>query len=259
MINANLKGLARTAFLTLRARADEHKRPDRLFDDPWSSEWYPHLPKYDDYEAWYDPAFQLMSAVRTRLIDDLTSDFLSDHAQATVIELGAGLSTRYYRTSRGAQRWIELDLPEVVVVRRKIDLEVAAHWFIGSSAASDNWLTELPADAPQRVLLIAEGLLMYLPAQEVAQIFQLLSEHFSGATFIFDVVSKDYADHMQAHYKRIHAPLRWGVHERELSTYGLNISATSYLANVFPERWERLPVGEHDYPQGGYLVVATIK
>lgn len=261
MINANLSGSTRTLFLTLRARAEEHNRPDRLFDDQWSADWQPHAPQYDDYDAWYNPTFQTMCAVRTRLIDDVVTDFLANRDSALVIDLGAGFSTRYYRVGQASTRWIELDLQEVVTIRRKIDIEVTEHWFIGADVSTGKWLDKLPDFEPENILLIAEGLLMFMPAESVAKTFQLLTEHFSGATFVFDVVNKGYLEQTEETYKRIHAPLRWSVHERELSTYGLKVASTHYLLSQYPERWDMVGVPTHERQddQSGYIVVATIK
>lgn len=261
MINANLSGASRALFLTLRARADEHKRSDRLFDDQWSEDWHPHAPRYDDYETWYNPTFQTMCAIRTRLIDDVVTDFLAQHDSALVIELGAGFSTRYYRVGQPSHRWIDLDLPEVVATRRKIDVEVTEHWFLGADVSTEEWLAELPKFSEENILLIAEGLLMFLSAEAVAKTFQLLTDHFAGATFVFDVVNKGFFDYVNDSYRAIHMPMRWSVHERELTTYGLNVANIHYLTSQYPKRWDE--AGLHAYERAedlsGYVVVATIK
>ena len=102
MINLRLNGTARTWVLTLRARADEHNRnSNKLFDDQWSADWYKFMPRFDDYEQWYSPSFQLATAIRTRLIDDHVEAFIAAHDNPLIVDIGSGFSTRYYRLGKG--------------------------------------------------------------------------------------------------------------------------------------------------------------
>lgn len=59
------------------------------------------------------------SVLRSAIFDGWVGQFLAEHADGTVIELGAGLGTRSHRLDNGQARWFDLDLPDTVQLRRR--------------------------------------------------------------------------------------------------------------------------------------------
>jgi O-methyltransferase involved in polyketide biosynthesis len=57
--------------------------------------------------------------LRTAIFDEWVKDFLSRHPEGTVVEIGAGLNTRFERLDNGTVHWFDLDLPDTVELRRK--------------------------------------------------------------------------------------------------------------------------------------------
>lgn len=262
MIDANLSGAARTLMFTLRARADEHTRPDRLFDDQWSAEWNIHAPEYDDFDEWYNPVFQLASAIRTRIIDDAVNNFIDSHDNPLIVELGSGLSTRYYRCGHGKDvRWVEMDLPEAIAVRRKIDVETQNHWFLSGSLDDDAWLTELPDVKAKDTLFIAEGVAMFLEPDTVDALFDALKNHAKGATVVFDVIHERTREQMNQAFNGLDAPMLWGVTPDDLKQYGLKVDSLRYILTEFSDRWAELDVNPESLTQerSGYIVTAQLK
>src|SRR4051794_10506286 len=122
-----LNGLSRTAVWTLRPRHDEHLRPDRLFDDPMAVEWYRKVADQEYTDTWYNTTLQMTIAIRAKVYDDAVVRFMATHESPVVVELGAGLSTRYYRLAvSDHSSWIELDLPEIIALRRELEPETAS-------------------------------------------------------------------------------------------------------------------------------------
>ena len=66
-----MKGVSKTAVLTLRARADEHARPEaeRYFADARAHAWSQQLPWPSELDRWYTPFAQAKTALRAYLID----------------------------------------------------------------------------------------------------------------------------------------------------------------------------------------------
>lgn len=260
MINARLTGAARTLILTLRARAEEQMLGQALLHDPWSADWYKFMPEYRDYEAWYNPAFQLATVIRSRLIDDAAIAFIESHEFPLVVELGAGLSTRYYRIGEGRTKWIESDLEQAIVLRRKLDVEVDNHWFLPGNLADLAWLDKLPDVNPKNTLFIAEGMLMFSEPQHVNNFFEVLSAEFSEATFLFDVVNPGYIDSVSEEFKALRSPMLWGIYPEDLRDYHLSVLNTRYLLLEFPERWEAIGIEAHQRKKerSGYVIEAII-
>lgn len=84
-------------------------------------------------------------------------------------------------------RWFDVDLPEVVELRRELYAESDRYRMIAASVTAQEWLDEIPADRP--VLIIAEGLLMYLREREVAQLLRRLTGRFSSGELVFDGIA----------------------------------------------------------------------
>lgn len=262
MINVQLAGSARTALLTLRARADEQERESPLIEDTWSAEWYSYMPKRDSFSQWYNPTFQLATVIRSRLIDDAAANFINANDEPMVVEFGAGLSTRYYRLGEPDCTWIEQDLPEVMRVRRKIDQDSDKHWFLGLDISSHaNWVSLLPEADPAQTLFIAEASMMFMEEEQVATLFNTLSEHFSGATFVFDVVNPGYVVSQGGGLKTIGAPMHWAVVKQDLDNYAIDVQDVAYLLMEQPQRWDELEIkkSKRTKKRSGYVVIADIK
>jgi O-methyltransferase involved in polyketide biosynthesis len=260
MINARLTGAARTLALTIKARADEQKREKRLVDDPWSAEWVSFLPKYDDYEQWYNPAFQLATLIRTRLVDDAVAAFIKAHKKPLVVELGSGLSTRYYRIGEGKTHWVEVDLGQATAIRRKLDVETADHWFLSADITSETWYERLPDVKPENMLFIAEGVLMFIEPEGVADMFRDMQQRYPGAAFVFDVVNPGYIESVADAFKKLNSAMKWGVTELELPDYGVDVSHTTYLLLEYPDRWVEIGVdgSKRSRDRSGYVVEGII-
>ncbi len=66
-----------------------------------------------------DEADKVMIILRNREFDRYARDFLRRHPQAVVVHIGCGLDSRFERVDNGEVEWYDLDLPEVIELRRK--------------------------------------------------------------------------------------------------------------------------------------------
>lgn len=219
-----LTGIPRTLLMTTRARVEEHQRPDAIFRDPKVAEWWPLLSWDVELDRFYTPIAQLTWAVRANLLDQIAEHYLAHHADAIVVELGAGLSTRYHRIGQGFRCWVELDLSEVTALRRQLDTETEHHRFISRSVMDFSWMDELPPCSPDRLLIMAEGLLMYFEATQVQELIDQLRQRFSGATLVFDALGSSPKSKGAKQLAHLGAPLKWFIkNEREVEAMGLSL------------------------------------
>ncbi len=243
----SLVGLPGTLFYTLRARAEEqaHSRP--LIQDPLAAIWYGKLSVPQAVKqamvATYSPVFQLATAVRARLYDDIARNFIARHAAPQVVELGAGLSTRYHRLGDPAISWVELDLPEAVAVRRQVDEETAVHRFLAASMLDESWVWQVleTAVSPAHTLFIAEGVLFFLSRSQVRQLMNLLRANFPGALIAADVLTATYSPKTRSLFAQTATPIEWLVtDEEELANLGLQVEQSWVLTHQYLPRWEAL-------------------
>jgi O-methyltransferase involved in polyketide biosynthesis len=103
----------------------------------------------------------------------------------TVLHLGCGLDARVFRVDPGpGVRWVDVDLPDVIALREKLYPKRAGHQRIGTSVTDLAWLDAIPGDRP--VLVVAEGLTMYLPHEDGIALFRRITEQFPSGQVAFD-------------------------------------------------------------------------
>ncbi len=57
-----------------------------------------------------------------------------------MVEIGTGLNTRFERTDNGQVRWIDLDLPDTIELRRKFFADSDRRNMLAASALEEGWL-----------------------------------------------------------------------------------------------------------------------
>ena len=69
---------------------------------------------------------QLLHATLTQICDERVNHFLSQHPDGWIINVGAGLDTRFYRVDNGRCHWLELDVTENLLWRQSYSIKVSA-------------------------------------------------------------------------------------------------------------------------------------
>jgi methyltransferase (TIGR00027 family) len=179
-----------TNLVTLYLRACESRLPQPILGDHAAAEAVDRI-DYDFkrmHKAAQPWGNQYLVALRARKLDDWAADFLRRHPNAVVLHLGCGMDTRALRLDPPAGvDWFDVDQPGVIDLRRELFDESAGYHMIGSSVTDDDWLDRVPTGRP--VLVIAEGLLMYLTERQVWELLQRLTDRFGGGEMLFDTLS----------------------------------------------------------------------
>jgi O-methyltransferase involved in polyketide biosynthesis len=123
--------------------------------------------------------------VRAWHFDQWTRAFLAANPESTVLHLGCGLDTRVYRIDPGPQvRWFDVDFPDVIALREHLYPARDGYRRIGSSVTDLAWLNAIPGDTP--VLVVAEGLVMYLHEKDGTALSRRITEQFPSGQIAFD-------------------------------------------------------------------------
>jgi O-methyltransferase involved in polyketide biosynthesis len=131
---------------------------------------------------------QFLVALRAKQLDSWADDFLRRNPEAVVLHLGCGLDSRAFRLEvPSGVSWFDVDVPDVIALRRRLYTERPGYTMIGSSVTEPGWLDQIPADRP--ALIIAEGLLMYLTEPEIRDLLQRLTDRFGTGELLADLVS----------------------------------------------------------------------
>jgi methyltransferase (TIGR00027 family) len=179
-----------TNLCTLYLRAYESRSPAPILGDTAAAEAVDRI-EYDwvrMHRAMRPGTNQYMVTMRAKLFDDWCTDFLHRHPNAVVLHLGCGMDTRAFRLHPPETvQWFDLDQPNVIALRHKLYDDRAGYRMIGSSVTDEAWLDEIPTDRP--MLMVAEGLVMYLTEPEVRRLLQRLTDRFGNGELAFDTTS----------------------------------------------------------------------
>lgn len=177
-------------------RAMESERPDALFRDPYARRLAGErgeriLATMPRGRAWAWPM-----VVRTAVMDELILRAIERDGVGTVLNLAAGLDTRPYRLPLSpALRWIEVDFPDVIAYKREQlagERPACALELVGidlTDAPRRRVLFGQIGAAARQVLVVTEGLLIYLQAPQVAALAADLAAPPPFAWWLTDLAS----------------------------------------------------------------------
>ena len=127
-------------------------------------------------------------ALRTRRFDRYCSSFIKENPNGTIVELGCGLSTRCSRINNDTVKWYDLDLPEVINIRKEFFKESERYHLIASSVLDFKWMEKIK-EKNNKILFIAEGFFMYLQEQDVKNLLIKMQKSFPGCHLACEVVN----------------------------------------------------------------------
>ena len=216
--------VAETLFIPLYARAAETQRPDALIKDEKAVALVKQL-NYDFSRVKFQAHDQASIILRLREFDRLARDFLARHPKAVVVHLGCGLDTRFERVDNGQVEWYDLDLPEVIELRRQfIGGERARYHYLACSVFDSVWLDRVSSQRP--CLFLAEGVLVYFDEAQIKSLVLTLQQRFPGAELVCDAMTPFMAraNNWQLAFSKISARVRWGLrHARDLESWSEGI------------------------------------
>jgi methyltransferase (TIGR00027 family) len=221
-----------TAVMVAAARAVETERPDPLIRDPYARLLVSNAGAGVLWEAMLDPDIAAKvealdedsashlhhmrgyQAVRTHFFDTYFKDAVADGIRQIVI-LASGLDSRAYRLEWPAGTTVyEIDQPEVLAYkastladhgvspsadRREVAIDLRQDWPAALRAAG--------FDPTQRTAWLAEGLLMYLPAEAQDRLFTLIGEVSPPGSRVSAETAPNHADErrqqMRERFKKV--------------------------------------------------------
>jgi O-methyltransferase involved in polyketide biosynthesis len=222
-----LNGVSETLLMTLYTRAVESQRPDALIRDEKAVEMEKKM-DYDFSRLRLRGHDEVAVILRMRTFDRQARDFLARNPQSVVVHFGCGLDTRFERVDDGRVQWYDLDLPEVIELRRKlIGGEGERYHLLSGSAFDDAWLETVSRHGKRAYLFMAEGVLPYFEETQVKALVLKLRDRFPGAELVCDAHTPFviWTDNLHLAMARINARLRWGLkHGKDVESWGEGIS-----------------------------------
>src|SRR5512139_885668 len=143
-----LSGVPETLLLTVYIRAMESQRPDALIKDEKAvalvTQMRNEFARFEQIPM--NDALKVMRNLASREYDRYARDCLRRHPDGVVVHIGCGLDSRFERVDNGQVEWYDLDLPEVIELRRKLfGKEGKRHHLLCCSVLEDAWLEVVEA------------------------------------------------------------------------------------------------------------------
>jgi len=211
-----LDEIPETMLATLYIRALETERPDALLKDEKALALVRQSgAAFERVKRIYmDEEDQVTIILRNREIDNTVRDFLARRERPAVVHLGCGLDARFDRVDDGRVEWYDLDVPQVIELRRRLlGGEAPRYHLLAGSAFDHMWFSAVgPAEA-RSFLFVAEGVFQYFHEAEVKSLVTALREHFSGAEVVFDAFSPFLirANNLRMLISRMGVRYHWGL------------------------------------------------
>lgn len=130
---------------------------------------------------------QLIWVARSLHSDHIIREFLSTHPHATILNIGCGLDTTFDRIDNGVITFYDLDLPDVIALRRAFFPDHERRHTIAASFLEPDWLQRIRIE--DELLCVAAGVFYFFDEQQIRTFFTTLADHFEQCDMVFDAVS----------------------------------------------------------------------
>jgi O-methyltransferase involved in polyketide biosynthesis len=213
----DLTGVSETLLIPLQYRVAESRAERGSFKDDTAERFHDAIAY--EWEKFKGDALQRPGIVaRTVILDDEVRAFIARNPDALIVNLGAGLDTRFHRLDNGTIEWIELDLPDVIAFRQRLqEPGNPRHIFLAASVLGDDWIPFVKGRARSRILFVAEGLFPYFTEAQHREVFTALADTFSGQEMLFQTnapsVIRGLVQYSDLAKLRTNAELQWGLEE----------------------------------------------
>jgi O-methyltransferase involved in polyketide biosynthesis len=231
--------IAATSFVTLYCHALETLSDDPILSDPKSVEITTELNKTLSLSehtldrilvaGTLDKRLVIHIAIRAKKYDDYARNFLQRFPDGVVVNIGCGLDSRFLRIDNGHVIFYDLDLPEIIAIKKAYFNETDRYHLIASSVLDYDWMTAVLRHRGP-FLFMAEGVFMYLDGKDVRSLVLKIQETFRGSELLCEVVNSlwlrpllkkilDYKMQRQVHLGK-DAMFRSGIHNsREMEQW----------------------------------------
>ncbi|MEM6925947.1 MAG: class I SAM-dependent methyltransferase [Myxococcota bacterium] len=243
-IPVELGDVQETLLIPLLARAVETEKPNGMLSDPKAVEIVTALDY--DFDKWRGSSQLAGACVRTLVFDAEVRRFLEAHPSGTVIEIGAGLNTRFERVDNGTAHFVDLDLPDSTALRRRFFDDTDRRTIVAGSILETDW-HDTVASQPGPYCFVSEAVLIYLEAEAIYAALAVLKQRFPGSLLITDTTSSRLISRLKKSELIKHLPsdawFRWAVDDpKTLEDHGLTVEAILSYADAPEELIPKMPL-----------------
>jgi O-methyltransferase involved in polyketide biosynthesis len=224
-VKINLQNVHETLLLPLWGRAEAAAMEHPVLYDGKAKELINRIDyDYSKFRSQIRKFEVLTLAIRAKELDSIIQQFILNHPAATIVNIGAGLDTTFYRVNNGQIHWYDLDVDEVITLRKRLLPQQPKMQSIAKSMFDESFLDDI-ANPKDGILFFVSGVLIYFEETKVRQFFKMIASHFSGGEIAFDTMTPFGIDIASKTVKKsgIHgADMKWGISDtRQMEDWGI--------------------------------------
>ena len=115
-------------------------------------------------------------------------DYLKDHPNAAVVNLGCGLDSTGRACNNGSCKIYNLDFPDVIAVRNELLPAGEREENIPCDLNDTAWFSQI--DATGGAIFFASGVFYYFLTEQVKTLVQSMADAFPGGVLVFDAANR---------------------------------------------------------------------
>jgi O-methyltransferase involved in polyketide biosynthesis len=216
-----LPGVSATMLVTLAAKAlVATDAPEIHYPHRRSQEILRQL-EIDPRSFNLNPSEVRAVVLRSQWFGQTVRQFLDRHPDGLCINLGCGLDTSFEdleSVGDGRFMWLDVDLPDVIAIRRRFFAESARRRIIAGDITDARLFASIPWDDGRPAIVVAEGVLFFLQREQVESLFRAQADAADARRANLEVAF-DYASPFGAWivtrrpaHRQLGTTFQWTVH-----------------------------------------------
>lgn len=122
--------------------------------------------------------------MRAAVFDQWVREKITEFPSAIVLHLGCGLDSRAIRIESSATKWFDVDFESVIQERKRYYTETESYRMLAADIKDRAFVSSLPEG--ENVIIVMEGVSMYLTNEEIRQLFADLTARFLRVFVLMD-------------------------------------------------------------------------
>jgi len=193
---AGIGDVAATSLITLYCHAIETRSDNPILVDTKSVEITAELDKTLSrseqplakalVSGTVDKNLVIHIAIRAKKYDTFVREFLDRYPDGVVVNIGCGLDSRFLRIDNGRVVFYDLDLPEIIALKKGFFAENERYHLVASSVLDYGWMAPVSRNKGP-FLFMAEGVFMYLDTEDVRSLVREIRKTFPGSELVCEV------------------------------------------------------------------------
>jgi O-methyltransferase involved in polyketide biosynthesis len=187
-IKIELGDIQKTLFMPVWARAVETQKNNPVLIDKTALEIIDSVDfDFSKMSENVPEISQISWIARCKRFDLIVKDFINKYPGGTIVNIGCGLDTSYERIDDQSVLWYDLDLPDVIELKKKFLKETEHMKFISKSFLDTSWFEDILVY--DKILFISAGVFVYFEEKVIREFIIRVANRFENSEMFFDVTS----------------------------------------------------------------------